>query len=425
MTSIKAYKDVDQLVSDLSEFLAKTKFNKTELVGEDGSVMADKVLLSARSSVLAKKVFKPSGDRIVLKEWRKMELEYFVQYCEKGELKFAHESKDLFKLFKLAGSLKAHPLKEWCAKQMEASVNPTNALFYLDVSSKFSSETLQKKCMEVIGKNVENSLNEEYFDECNKDSLMMVLGHDHLIVRDELFLFTRVQHYIELHPKIDKDELFELVRLGHIATGDLNRVVRRSGLIPEARIMDVLFGLVDKRFQEESKEFTKRRPIAAIAIRNVPNTHTMTVNDDTGDVTFSVVTQNNQAKFVTQPLIGTEKWTLSCSEDQHCYQNSNHRQGYRRNLHFYETAYGSGLPTHIMVQLLSLNKNGSQISESECVPLMNPMQGATSVTLEFRKEKDSGSILFNGNVESTFKGKHFGLKFSGLHGNNWLKIARC
>eukprot|EP01094_Clydonella_sp_ATCC50884_P019936 TRINITY_DN4008_c0_g1_i1.p1 TRINITY_DN4008_c0_g1~~TRINITY_DN4008_c0_g1_i1.p1 ORF type:complete len:443 (-),score=85.19 TRINITY_DN4008_c0_g1_i1:188-1516(-) len=143
-----------------------------------------------------------------------------------------------------------HSLREVCISYITQSIKPSNALAILDRAFKFGVQNIADQCIEVIAKNFT-----QYHDELDwrglpLESLLCLLQHEYLAVRNEYEHYKKLCAYIDAaDPPISDDriqDLMETIRFRWLSYPQLKEV-ESNPMVPRNLIVEALMArLADK-----------------------------------------------------------------------------------------------------------------------------------------------------------------------------------
>eukprot|EP00027_Filamoeba_sp_ATCC50430_P015101 CAMPEP_0168576342 /NCGR_PEP_ID=MMETSP0413-20121227/20187_1 /TAXON_ID=136452 /ORGANISM="Filamoeba nolandi, Strain NC-AS-23-1" /LENGTH=474 /DNA_ID=CAMNT_0008609993 /DNA_START=79 /DNA_END=1503 /DNA_ORIENTATION=- len=188
-------------------------------VGPNAFLHAHRVVLSAWSSQLKRRVDNSTNNVVVLNEAAEDQhlFEAIVQYLYKGNCDL--QSKDLVKVVQITFALGISLLKEDCAVQIFRNSTTHDVGYCLDLAHKYECSRLEAECASFLAKEFDDLLKQEVLFTLPVSTWKQLLHNDEIKARSEQDICESV---------------FKLVHL--IAKDQEHKVAILNELLPEIRI---------------------------------------------------------------------------------------------------------------------------------------------------------------------------------------------
>ena len=230
------------------------EYSDVTLVVDGQRFDAHKVILAARSEYFRALLFggmRESGlDEIELKDTPLAAFKYLLRYIYTGQMSLGSLKDELvLEILGLAHQYGFQDLEAAVSNHLRAVLSIRNVCLIYDTAALYQLRDLVSSCCLFMDRHAAEIIKHDSFLNMSANGVRDVVSRDSFCA-PEVEIFRSVHDWVRANPSEERAPILRSVRLSLMATPDLLKVVRPTGLVPPDVMLDAIQSRTESRDME-------------------------------------------------------------------------------------------------------------------------------------------------------------------------------
>jgi len=237
---------VNNLSEDIASLFQQEVFCDVNLVVEDSSFPAHKIILAARSDYFRALLFgglsesDPKCDKIELKDTNAAAFYILLKYIYSGRIELMSLKEELIlDVLELAHRYGFEDLENSISDYLQSVLNISNVCLIYNMASAYGLSGLRQTSCEYMDLHASEIIVSESFLSLNKSAIKEVLSRDSFCA-PEIQIFHAIKIWLSNNKETSINEVISVVRFPLLCLNDLLHTVRNSGIVSAESILDAI-----------------------------------------------------------------------------------------------------------------------------------------------------------------------------------------